>query len=214
MYTGPSSWKIDLDKPIEMVWTDVETTGLDSKHEVLLEVGVILTDRYGNEAGHFQSLVFDSYMRQRLANAAEVVIGMHTRNGLIKELDAVADQHANDENSTTWNSYSPSSVDHHLRNFLNNVGKASLFPMCGSTVNFDRDFYREYLPSSIEWFHYRNLDITSLKNACKLLNPDLLARLPATPNHRHRPLDDLRNTIAEWKFYQDEFLIWDGPIPE
>lgn len=193
----------------EMIWTDTETTGLDHEGDALLEVGVIVTDLDGNEAATYRSLVIEPNWRMKLINAHAMVKEMHENNGLRRDLSDLVDALDSSPRGSAYVQFSSRRVDEHLREWLLGFGESQKFPMCGSTINFDRGVYDHHLQNSLSWFHYRNIDVSSLKNLCRMLNPDLYARLPQVPKEEkaHRVLDDIRASIEEYKFYKDNFLF-------
>lgn len=189
-----------------LVWADLETTGLDERHDFPLEIGLIVTDERGNVHGEWSSLV----MPQRASDGALInlnrysmdpyVQNMHTESGLIADLEA-----AHSDASLIRNR-----VDNEAVSWLMTFG---LLPnqqeLCGSTVNFDRAFMRMYFPALFEFLHYRNIDVSTLKQLTKRLRPDLYnlwmdTIRPEPP--AHRVLKDLDVTIREYKFYLDNFI--------
>lgn len=195
--------------PAEMVWVDMETTGLQPpegrRHEKVLEVGCIVTDLNGNERATFEHLVMAEDWEHMLSTAVPYVQSMHTKNGLWKSLSNWSD---NDQ--YTLSDMEPETVDLRLRDFLNAAaGSAEEMPLAGSTINFDRYFLGAYFHESYRWFHYRNIDVSSVKGLCQRLNPELYKTLPRRPGQdkEHRCLSDIRNSIAEYQFYKNNFLI-------
>jgi len=188
----------------EMAWIDMETTGLDhDASDVPLEVGCIITDQDGNEKATLRSLIICNDWEFRLDRAVPFVVDMHLKNNLKYDLSVAAD------NSDLRRSLSFNRVDIELRGFLETfAGKDGVMPMCGSTINFDRNFMK-FLPMSLQWFHYRNMDVTSLMNFCRMLNPAIYEASPNVPadKKKHRVLEDIRDSISLYKFYKDNFLF-------
>jgi oligoribonuclease len=187
----------------DMAWVDMETTGLNVDNEIPLEVGCIITDKDGRERATFRSLILSSDWEFRLERATPFVVDMHLKNNLKYDL-AKADTDLNMRRSLSFNQ-----VDNKLREFLDDFGgRAKVMPMAGSTINFDRDFMR-FLPMSLEWFHYRNMDVTSLSNFCRILNSAVYAKCPQVPADKktHRVLEDIRDSIKLYQFYKDNFLF-------
>ncbi len=189
----------------QMVWMDMETTGLQPPDgrpfERVLEVGAIVTDLHGNERASFRSLVLDEDWEETLESANEFVQSMHEKNGLKKELVEIETQYA-------FNELMPEEIDLQLRNFLSTfAGEEKIMPLVGSTINFDRYFLGKYFPESFRWFHYRNIDITTIRLLCERLAPQTYRNLP--PLHgpvRHRCLDDIRASIHEYQYFKRNFL--------
>ncbi len=190
-----------------MVWVDIETTGLDPMFELPLEIGLRVTDAEGNDldertlSREFSTLIWnDSWSHDRLYQLDEVVQEMHTASGLI------------DDMSCSWgmpgdpNRRSPVDASLDIVTWLESLGlEKGTMPMCGSTINFDRGFLERHMPKLHDWFHYRNVDVSTLKNACKLLNPTLAKSIPPKRGV-HRVLADIDDSIFEYQFYLDNFL--------
>lgn len=182
-----------------MVWVDLETTGLDSQNDLVLEVGIVITDLNLEIIDDYQTPVWDTPQYDRLWAARKenfdhhYVVQMHESSGLIRACTSVglpldeAQKCASD--------------------FLDGHGVAGE-PLCGSSVGFDRSFLTVWLPGVHDHFSYRNIDISSLKELCAAYRPDIYSGLEEATNQKkaHRVLDDLRDTIAEFRYYRDNFL--------
>lgn len=184
-----------------MIWCDIETTGLDAASEVPLEIGLMVTDLEGREIWHEAHLVYSDGWKGKLNAALPVVKEMHTTSNLWYDLVGA-------DSSTEFSST-------HTRTILAEKLVESLlalglpkgeYPLCGSTINFDRAFLAQHFPALHEFFTYRNIDISSVKELCKRNNPELYAKLPGEKGN-HRVLNDIRATINEYKFYRDNFLF-------
>ncbi len=183
--------KMKLSDAELVVWVDLETTGLDPKDGLPLEAGILVTDLELQPIAAMDSVIqwgtldwdgkIDPFVRT-----------MHEASGLRKEYDhgAGKDIHA---------------VEQMLMRFLADQG-ATMLPMAGSNVaNFDRKWLAEFMPGLNELFHYRNIDVSSIKEACRLWNPEVYAKLPPTIES-HRTIQDCRDTVTEFSFYRDNFL--------
>lgn len=191
----------------QMVWVDYEGTGVHEEGPVLpLEIGLIITDKAGNELSSFQSLTLMYGWQSAINRAKPIVKEMHTKSGLIDALALAS------ENKDNYRDLSPWKVEERVVAWLNSYfpDKLEKLPLSGSSVHYDRRVAQEHMPDLHKWFHYRNLDISSIKNACQLLNPELYKRLPKDPNKQHRPLADIRASIREFQWYTNEFLIVEG----
>lgn len=189
-----------------MIWVDVETTGIPEEGPIVpLEIGLMLTDKAGNEIDSFESVVIPRGWRLFMDEANEVVKTMHEESGLLEKIEsielALGIEHAN-------RIYKPTAVQTKIAAWLHPHGiKPKSLPMTGSTIHFDRAVLLEFFPILHDWFHYRNQDVSSLKNFCKLYNSKVAARLPKLDTKAHRPLDDIRASIKELQFYTENFLI-------
>lgn len=195
----------------EMVWIDYEGTGVHEEGPVLpLEIGIILTDKAGNEIDSFESLVVPRGWEFAMQQAKPLVKEMHAKSGLVDRLVAASAYHGPKVHDVVG----PAAVQQRIMIWLDqrfgSTTALNKMPMTGSSVHYDRRVAQEHMPALHKWFHYRNLDVSSIKNACQLLNPDLYKRLPKDPNKAHRPLADIRASIREFQWYQNEFLIVEG----
>lgn len=175
-----------------MVLVDLETTGLDEKSGLPLEVGILIVDLDLNEVASISRIIQWGRLDWDVS-VEKFVRDMHEASGLRKEYDAGAGltiQYA--EGDLVW--------------FLEEHNATSL-PMAGSNVaNFDRVWLREYMPTLNNLFHYRNQDISSVKELCRVWNPEVYAKLPPKVE-KHRVISDCRATVDEFKFYRDNFLF-------
>lgn len=193
--------------PVEMIWVDYEGTGVHEEGPVVpLEIGIILTDRRGYEVDQFESLILVHGWQSYMNRANDFVKKMHTASGLVDDL-----QRMHSMGSEPYRTHGTRNVQGRILDWLANHGvKKNALPMTGSSVHYDRRVAQEWMPDFNGHFHYRNQDVSSIKNFCKLLNPDLAKRLPKMEEKTHRPIADLRNSIREYRWYCNEFLIVDG----
>ena len=181
-----------------ILWGDLETTGLDPLHDVVLEVGLRVTDRHGEELHRVTELVWTPDWRSRLMRN-EDVFGMHERSGLIHELeDLTGDSRRR---------------IHHLREMVaerlaewvaEKVGDAKL-PLAGNSVTLDRMFMLFHMEKLYNSMHYRIFDMSSTREQLRLVNPELFAKLPPEPK-AHRPQGDIDSSIKLWTFFNREFF--------
>jgi oligoribonuclease len=197
---------IDPDVTPEMVWVDLETTGLNAQQNIPLEIGILVTDKWGKEHSAARSLILEPEWDLHLARAVPFVQDMHEKNGLASQLRRT---NSLSPDATEW--LCASEVDKWMLDFLNNqAGPAGKMEMSGSTINFDRAFLDRHLPLTHGWFHYRNVDVSSVRNLCKLHNrPVYDARMKQLEGFeaKHRVLDDIRASVDEYKFYVDNFIF-------
>lgn len=185
-----------------MLWIDLETTGLEAQLDVPLELGLVLTDEWGHVENAQSWLIWESTKEfldglQR-GHEREVVQEMHTKNGLWDALNS---------NKTFTREEAAESAVNWLAN--NNVPKFTL-PMCGSSIgSLDRPFVQQHMPKLNEYFHYRNIDISSVKEICRRVNPKLYEAirnsLPDTSEHR--VIADCVASIEEYEAYVDNFFF-------
>lgn len=180
-----------------MVWVDVETTGLNGPHvEKLLEVGLIVTDKFGTELGSISKITapFDQDDIE-WDLLPEIVKEMHMKSGLKDEYEA---EKKNSE-------YHFDDIEQELIEWLGAHTGGTRVPMCGNSVHFDRGFIAHYMPNLHDMFSHRNIDASGIREVCKLLNPRVSAAMPES-RKEHRPISDLRDSIDMYQFFTDEFF--------
>lgn len=195
-----------------LYWVDIETTGLSAKDDHILELGIQVTNLDLSILDAQSWRVWTPVIAQRhitmqmeaeladtkQAEASKFVLEMHDKSGLWND----AMQHGG----------TPDQLIEGATKFLDEWGiDPKSDPMCGSSVGFDREFLGEHYPEVLSRFHYRNIDISTLKELCKRVNPRMYsfldrdtARLQVEPLHRALP--DLVNSRVEAKWYFDNFL--------
>lgn len=164
-----------------IVWCDLETTGLDPSWDQLLEVCFIVTDADLHPSGVYQAVI----RWPELVSMSPVVTKMHTDSLL---LDTVHSGEAKD----LW------TVQHEVIDFFERNGVNDKSPLAGSTIHFDRGFLRTYLPVAHAALHYRNIDVSSLRELIKRWAPAELY----TKGDAHRATPDCFDSIAQLRHYR------------
>lgn len=185
-----------------LVWVDLETTGLDTERDDLLEVAVIVTDQNLVMLDEpFTTVVFptDGWTDRLLANS--YVRDMHTKNGLRTDVEALYDLNAQESvEYTRW------SIDGKLRDWLRQFGDENTMPLAGSTISFDRAVMQKHLSRTERYLHYRNVDVSTVKRCVQMWYPevyrDYVDNYQST-DKAHRALTDLRESIAELAHYKE-----------
>lgn len=193
-------------KTDKFIIVDIETTGLDPRQDMVLEVGVIVTDSDLQIEAENSWLVRENGWRARL-NENPVVREMHEKSGLVNDIIALPGYSDPDRPTEAM-------VALFIWRWLNDtLGlEAGVYPMTGSSVHFDRQFLNERLIVAESFFHYRNIDVSSVRSLCSAFNPEVYAVLKSDArfqkeNSAHRALPDARTTLAELTFYRDHFLM-------
>lgn len=177
-----------------MVWIDCEMTGLDLSRDALIEVAVLVTDGELNVLGDGVDLVIRP-PAGAVDSMPDVVREMHTTSGLLTELDGGVTL---PEASGT--------VLHYIRTHVPEAGKA---PLAGNTVHMDRLFLARDLPEVEGWLHYRNVDVSSIKELARRWYPRAYYASPDKTGN-HRALGDIQDSIAELRYYRNTVFV---PMP-
>ena len=174
-----------------LVWIDCEMTGLDLELDVLVEVAVLVTDAELNVLGEGVDLVIrppDAALRQM----GDVVREMHTTSGLITELDEGVTL---EEASRKVLAY-----------LTEHVPEPRKAPLAGNTVHMDRLFLAKELPDVERHLHYRNVDVSSIKELVRRWYPRVYYASPAKTGN-HRALGDIRDSIDELRYYRRTVFV-------
>jgi len=166
-----------------LAWVDIETTGLNPEHDRILEVALVITDTDLTEVAHLTRVLFTENVV--LETMDSWCVDMHAKNGLSAAC----------RESTVTRPAAERDLSDLLRAYTVKSGS----PLCGASPHFDRSFLSRQMPTLAAWFHYRNLDVSSVRQIVSLWYPERLM-LPTTV--RHRALDDIRGSIAELKHYR------------
>ena len=172
-----------------LVWIDMEMTGLRPERDRILEIATIVTDSQLNILAEGPVLA----VRQPeaiLAGMDEWCTTHHTASGL---LDRVRTQ-----------GVSEAEAEARTLAFIQQYVPAKASPLCGNSIGQDRRFMYAYMPKLEAYFHYRNLDVSSLKIVANLWKPQIMAGF--TKKEAHLALDDIRESIAELRYYKENLL--------
>ncbi len=182
-----------------LVWIDCEMTGLNPEVDCLVEIAVVVTDTELNILDEGIDLIIKP-TAEGLANMNDFVRNMHTESGLINEFDgglplAEAEQIALE----------------YIKRF---VPEAKTSPLGGNTIGTDRMFLARYMPLVDGHLHYRNIDVSSIKELSRRWFPRVYFNLPKKAGG-HRALADIKESIQELKYYRKTvFVEQPGPSSE
>ncbi len=181
-----------------LAWIDLEMTGLDPSTEVIVEIAVLLTDDDLEIVAEGPDLVVFQ-PAEKLAAMADVVQRMHQTSGLTAAVAA----------STTSLEDAGRQVLDFLRRHIPQPGTV---PLCGNSIGTDRRFLAAYLPELDRFFHYRSIDVSTVKELCRRWYPDAYGAAPAKASH-HRALDDIRESVKELRHYRETIFL-PRPAPD
>ncbi|MGH8619150.1 MAG: oligoribonuclease [Burkholderiales bacterium] len=172
-----------------LIWVDMEMTGLEPERERVIEIAVVVTDSALNVVAEGPVLVI--HQPDSVLDAMDAWNkGTHGKSGLIDKVKA--------------STLTEAEAEDRLIEFLKPLVPAKTSPMCGNSVHQDRRFMLPYLPKLEAYFHYRNLDVSTLKELARRWKPAILAGL--TKHGKHEALADIHESIAELKYYREHFL--------
>jgi len=172
-----------------LIWIDLEMTGLDPDKEKIIEIATIVTDKDLNILAEGPMMAI-SQPKPLLDAMGEWCTTHHGDSGLTQRVletdvtDAIAEQ---------------ATID-----FLKDWIEPGKSPMCGNSIGQDRRFLVRYMPKLADYFHYRNLDVSTLKELAVRWKPGILSGF--SKENKHLALDDIRESIEELVYYREHFL--------
>lgn len=178
-----------------LLWCDLETSGLDPRQGVILEIGLALSDDDLNIVSE-DSWVVQPPSMAVFDRAVPEVIQMHMDNGLLPELMAGNGCSLSEATSLAMRWWADK-VDYRMLATPND----EKLPMCGSTIGFDRKWLEQHCSMISDLFHYRSIDVSSIKELIRRWWPEAL--FPSSAVKPHRSLADIHNSIAELAHYRD-----------
>jgi len=181
-----------------LAWMDLEMTGLDPGIHTIVEIATLVTDDDLQIVAEGPDLVVRASPEQ-LAAMGDLVRSMHTHSGLLKEI----------ESSTVSLADAGQATLDFLRQHLPEKGTV---PLAGNSIGTDRRFLSIQLPEVDNWFHYRSVDVSTVKELARRWYPDVLAGLPAK-KMTHRAMDDIKESVAELAYYRREIFRPAGERP-
>lgn len=172
-----------------LVWIDLEMTGLLPGTDRIIEIAVVVTDaQLGNRV---EGPVFAVHQSTAALDAMDAWNrGTHGRSGLIERVKA----------STVDDAQAEAEVIEFLKQYVS----ANKSPMCGNSICQDRRFLANYMPKLEAFFHYRNLDVSTLKELAKRWRPQILAGFKKA--QAHTAMADIHESIEELAYYREHLL--------
>lgn len=172
-----------------LIWIDLEMTGLDTQNDVIIEIATIVTDSELNELAVGPMLA--------IHQSEDIMNGMddwntnqHGKSGLTERV----------KNSTL----TVENAERETLEFLRQYVPQGVSPMCGNSICQDRRFMARLMPELEAYFHYRNLDVSTLKELAKRWSPQIAKGL--VKQSSHLALDDTRDSINELRYYREQLF--------
>ena len=172
-----------------LVWIDCEMSGLDPEKERLLEIAVVITGPHLQPRVEGPVLVIHQ-SEQLLAKMDAWNKGTHGKSGLIDKVKA--------------SSLSEAQAEQILLDFVSRYVPKNASPLCGNTISQDRRFLVKYMPRLEAWLHYRNLDVSTLKELAKRWKPQVYSSFKKAQSHT--ALADVHESIEELVHYREHLL--------
>ncbi|MFZ9038479.1 MAG: oligoribonuclease [Gammaproteobacteria bacterium] len=172
-----------------LIWIDLEMTGLDPQTDQIIEIATVVTDA-----------------RLRVL-AQGPVIAIHHPASIMNTMDEWNTRHHGNSGLTERVRQSDSSTadaERETLEFLRRYVPAGKSPMCGNSICQDRRFMARLMPELEAFFHYRNLDVSTLKELARLWKPELVSGF--SKKGAHLALDDILESIDEMKYYREHFI--------
>ena len=173
-----------------LIWVDMEMTGLSPAVDRIIEIAIVVTDSALQVVAQSEAIAI-AQPDSVLGAMDQWNTSTHGRSGLTDRVKASRSSEADAEQA--------------MLAFLAPLVPPGKSPMCGNSVCQDRRFMARYMPQLEGWFHYRNLDVSTLKELCKRWRPDLAKGF--TKRGAHTALADIVESIDELRFYRDRFLV-------
>ena len=172
-----------------LIWVDMEMTGLNTDSDRIIEVALVITDSQLNTIVEVPVLV--------VHQPDEILDGMdkwnkstHAKSGLIDKVKA--------------SRLTETEIETQLIEFLQQYVPSGISPMCGNSICQDRRFMARTMPKLEAYFHYRNLDVSTLKELVKRWKPEIASGF--TKESKHEALADIYDSISELKYYREHFI--------
>lgn len=183
----------EQEKPSHLIWIDLEMTGLNPQHDRIIEIATLVTDSNLHVLAEGPSVAIhqpaDVLSKMDAWNTKQ-----HTQSGLIARVQ---------ESTITVAMAEAQTLD-----FLKQHVPAKASPMCGNTICQDRRFLYHWMPTLEAYFHYRHLDVSTVKELARRWAPEVFKKL--SKESKHLALEDIKESIEELIYYRDSFFKLDS----
>lgn len=174
-----------------LVWIDLEMTGLDPRTDLITEIATVITDSNLEIVAEGPDLVLHVDNKAQLQALVEQ-----------EDFPMNADFAEEIQKSTV----STKGAERQTLDFVQTHVTKHTAPLCGNSIHMDRFFLMHHMPMLHEYLHYRNIDVSSVKELARRWKPEAFEQASAQKSLRHRAKDDILESIEELRFYQDNFF--------
>ena len=174
---------------LNLIWIDLEMTGLDPQKERIIEIATVVTDSELNVLAEGPSIAINQ-SNELIQAMDEWNTNQHGKSGLTERVLNSTVTEAQAELATL--------------DFLKRWVPQGMSPMCGNSIGQDRRFLVRYMPELANYFHYRNLDVSTLKELVRRWKPELMNGF--NKKGSHLAMDDIHDSIAELAYYRKVFI--------
>jgi len=169
----------------KLVWIDLETTGLELKKDKIIEIAVLITDKDLNLLDSKGYTGYVGITEDDISLMRAFVKDMHTSNGLIEICKK--------------SKLSLEDIDKQATEYISKFVKEKEAPICGNNIAFDRSFINYNMPLLSNYLHYRNIDVSTVKQLSMIWKGDKYKK----KDGRHEALDDIKKSIEELRYYKE-----------
>lgn len=174
-----------------LIWADLEMTGLDARKDLITEIATVITDSDLNVIEKGPEIVV--HVDKKLFNKLTEGESFFEEYAFAEDI----------EKSTT----TVEQAEKETLSFIEKFVSPQSSPLCGNSIYADRIFLKFQMPILNEYLHYRNVDVSTIKELARRWNPSLLDKVDLMKKESHRAMDDILESIEELKFYKDNFFM-------
>lgn len=185
----PVTVRPTMNKKTNLIWIDLEMTGLVPEKDIIIEIATVVTDAYLNVLAEGPSLAIHQD-NKHLDSMDEWNTRQHTKSGLVQRVK---------ESEISVNAAEKQTLD-----FVMKYVDPGTSPMCGNSICQDRRFLYNYMPKLEKFFHYRHIDVSTLKELAVRWKPDVVST--SFKQSKHLALSDIYDSINELKHYREHFI--------